>query len=86
MIKAKKEKKLLKKERKLKVKEVFEEVELEKESNDDVGFDVPRIFFQIKIIDDEVLFGDIIFGEPSDQKELYVEFKGVGWKVLYGDD
>ncbi|RHZ59158.1 hypothetical protein Glove_365g204 [Diversispora epigaea] len=94
VIKEKKEKKekkkSLKKERKLKAKEVMEEVfELEKEKklveeerDGAAGFDYPRIFFLTKVVDGEVLFGDIVFGEPKDQEGMYVEFKGEGWNEV----
>ncbi|RHZ64844.1 hypothetical protein Glove_320g22 [Diversispora epigaea] len=82
-IKEKNEKKSLKKERKLKTKEVMEGVfELEKENNGATGFDYPRIFFLTKVVDGEVLFGDIVFGEPRDQEGMYVEFKGEGWNEV----
>ncbi|RHZ82101.1 hypothetical protein Glove_114g193 [Diversispora epigaea] len=87
-IKEKKEKKKLLK--KLKAKEVMEEVfKLEKEkklveeeNNSSAGFDYPRIFFLTKVVDGEVLFGDIVFGEPKDQEGMYVEFKGEGWNEV----
>ncbi|RHZ76591.1 hypothetical protein Glove_195g71 [Diversispora epigaea] len=59
---------------------------MKKKCNDDVSFDKPRIFFKIKIVDNEVLFDDIVFGEPSDQKGMYIEFKGECWKELLGED
>ncbi|RHZ71356.1 hypothetical protein Glove_259g2 [Diversispora epigaea] len=95
----KKERKLKAKEFKLEKKEKAKKVEnfgfteqdgekllIDKEENDDgVGFNYPKIFFLINIIDGELLLGDVVFGEPKD-KGMYVEFKGESWNEIFSDD